>query len=296
MNTEIKNSKWLLIDVLKEATRFLESHGITHARGNAEQLLSYVLGSDRIGLYLNFEQPLSENERKIYKQLLRRRTQREPLQYLVGRTEFMSLPFRIKPGVLIPRPETEVLVEKTIGQIEKRFGSDKPISCLDIGTGSGNIAVSLAYQSENIRVIAVDVDQDTLAVAEENADVNGVGDRIEFVLLNIMDEKSIEKIGQRFNIVVSNPPYVSEEDYKKLPEEIRMHEPKIALDGGRDGLRFYRRLAQILPELLEKDGLALFEIGADQTDPVKAIFKESFLKHIEIIQDLAGQDRIICLQ
>ncbi len=296
MSTEIKNSRWLLIDVLKEATRFLESHGIIHARGNAEQLLSYVLESDRIGLYLNFEQPLSENERKIYKQLLRKRSQQEPLQYLVGRTEFMSLPFRVRPGVLIPRPETEILVEKTIEQIEKRFNSGKPVTCLDIGTGSGNIAVSLAYQLRNVHVVAVDRDKDTLAVAKENAGINGVGDCIEFILLNIMDENSIGKISQRFDIVVSNPPYVSAEAYEQLPEEIRMYEPKIALDGGRDGLQFYRRLVQILPELLEKDGLVLFEIGADQGNPVKTIFEGSFLKHIEIIKDLAGRDRVVFLQ
>jgi release factor glutamine methyltransferase len=296
MSTEIKNSRWLLIDVLKEATRFLESHGITYARGNAEQLLSYVLESDRIGLYLNFEQPLSENERKVYKQLLRRRTQREPLQYLIGRTEFMSLPFRVKPGVLIPRPETEILVEKTIEQIKERFDPDKTVMCLDIGTGSGNIAVSLAYELRNVHVVAVDRDKDTLAVAKENADVNGVGNRIKFMFLNIVDENSIEKISQRFDIVVSNPPYVSAEAYEQLPDEIREHEPKIALDGGRDGLRFYRRLARILPELLEKNGLALFEIGPDQAGSVITIFEKSFPNPIEIIKDLAGRDRVVCLQ
>jgi HemK-like putative methylase len=111
-----------------------------------------------------------------------------------------------------------------------------------------------------------------------------------------MDKNGIEKIGRRFDIVVSNPPYVSEEEYGQLPEEIREHEPKIALDGGRDGLRFYRRLAQILPELPEKDGLALFEIGADQAGSVKAIFEESFLKPVEIIQDLSSRDRVVLLQ
>ncbi len=296
MMTEIKNSKWLLIDVLKEATRFLESNGITHARGNAEQLLSHVLKLDRIELYLKFEQPLSENERETYKQLLRRRAGQEPLQYLIGRTEFMSLPFRVKQGVLIPRPETEVLVEKTIEQIQNRFDQSKTVTCLDIGTGSGNIAVSLAHQLESIGIIAVDVDKEVLTVAEENAEMNGVGDRIEFVLLDIMDEKSVGQINRKFDIVVSNPPYVSEEEYKQLPEDVREHEPKIALDGGQDGLRFYRQMAKVLPELLEKEGLAFFEIGADQAGQVKTIFEGSFLKNIEIIKDLAGRDRVVYLR
>ncbi len=296
MITEIKNSKWLLIDVLKEATRFLESNGITRARGNAEQLLSHVLGLERIGLYLKFEQPLSENERETYKQLLRRRAKQEPLQYLIGSTEFMSLPFRVNPGVLIPRPETEILVEKTIEQIKKKFAQDKTVICLDIGTGSGNIAVSLAHQLENVHVVAVDVDAGILTVAEINARLNSVEDCIEFMHLDILDEKCVRKINQQFDIVISNPPYVSEEEYGQLPEDVREHEPKIALDGGRDGLRFYRRIAQVLPELLEKDGFALFEIGVDQADPVKTIFKGSFLKRIEIIKDLSGRDRIVYLQ
>lgn len=296
MITEVKSTKWHLIDVLNEATRFLKSHHITNARGNAAQLLSYVLGLQRIQLYLKFEQSLSENERNTYKQLLRRRAQQEPLQYITGLTEFMSLPFNVQSKVLIPRPETEILVEKTIDQIQQKFSQDKTVKCLDIGTGSGNIAVSLAYHLKNVSIIAIDVNKDVLSVAEENAEINQVGEHIEFILLNIMDENGVEKIGGQFDVVISNPPYVSEEAYKRLPAEVREYEPKQALDGGQDGLRFYRQIQQMLPKLLKKEGMALFEIGADQADRVNAIFSESFGDHITVFQDYAQRDRVIFLQ
>jgi release factor glutamine methyltransferase len=296
MLVEIKHRKWLLLDVLNEAIRFLKSHHITNARGDAEQLLSHVLELQRIQLYLQFEQPLSEEERDAYKQLLRRRIQQEPLQYIVGQTEFMSLPFHVQPGILIPRPETEILAEKAIEQIQEQFKPGQTVHCLDVGTGSGNIAVSLAYHLKNISIVAIDIDINILTVAEKNAEINRVRNRIQFILLNIMNESNIEKIGQKFDIVISNPPYVSEEEYGQLPTEIKKYEPKQALDGGQDGLRFYGHLQRILPRLLKKEGMAFFEIGADQADNVKAIFLESFGENIKVFQDLAQRDRVIFMQ
>lgn len=296
MLVEIKQKKWLLLDVLNEAIHFLKTHRIANARGNAEQLLCHALGLQRIQLYLDFEKPLSARERDVYKQLLRRRAQQEPLQYIIGQAEFMSLPFYVQPGILIPRPETEILVEKAIEQIQERFEPSKTVHCLDIGTGSGNIAVSLATHLKNVHIVAVDVDKEILSVANKNAKINRVQEYIEFILLNIMDENGVEKIGQQFDVVISNPPYVSEDAYKQLPGEIHKYEPKQALYGGEDGLRFYRHMPRILPKLLKREGMTLLEIGADQADRVKAIFSGSFGENIKMFQDLAGRDRVILLQ
>ena len=273
---------------MNRSTTRLTDGGIDDARLNAERLLAHVLGVKRIDLYLDFDRPLTAAEKTQFASFIHRRLEHVPLQYILGETEFMSLRFKVTPDVLIPRPETEVLVENTIAQVKKVFGTDKEISCLDIGTGCGNIAVSLAYYLKNTRVWAVDISEAALAVAKENAGLNGVAVRVHFFQADAMQADFAHKIGRRFDVLVSNPPYISESEYRTLPLEIQNFEPKLALDGGADGLRFYRALGQSTKILLKQKGVALFEIGAYQADQVVKIFKEK----VRIINDIAGKDRV----
>lgn len=280
---------------MKEATAFLRMKGIENSRLNAEQLLSHALKVSRIDLYLRFEQPLGQEERNTFKALLRRRAVHEPLQHIIGEIEFMSLPFKVTPSVMIPRPETEVLVEKATEEITKVFGAEKEVTCLDIGTGCGNVAISLAHDLKQLRVWAVDVDEASLAVARRNAELNGVNNVVHFLKQDATRGDFAQQLDRRFDVVVSNPPYVSESEYCKLPEEIRQFEPKHALDGGVDGLRFYRTLGHSVHAILKDSGLVLMEIGADQAEGVTEIFSKIFSWKTQIFRDLAGRDRVLFL-
>ena len=286
---------WRLMDVLKQAAIFLKNNEIEEARLNAERLLSHVLGIARMDLYLQFERPLSPDERNAYKILLKRRANHEPLQHIIGETEFMSLPFKVTPVVLIPRPETELLVEKAMDEIKNLFGTERKIGCLDIGTGCGNIAVSLAHYMQGTTIWAIDVDKAALTIARENARKNGINESIHFLQIDATQKDFSQKIGKRFDVVVSNPPYVSESEFENLPLEIKEFEPKRALDGGKDGLQFYRALSPCLNDLMKESGVALFEIGANQAENVIQIFSVNFTGKIQIIRDYAQRDRIIIL-
>jgi release factor glutamine methyltransferase len=283
------------MDVLKQAAIFLENNKIEDARFNAERLLSHILGIARMDLYLQFERPLSPDERNAYKMLLKRRAAHEPLQYIIGQTEFMSLPFRVTPDVLIPRPETELLVEKAMEEVEHIFGTQKQITCLDIGTGCGNIAVSLAHYLQSTTIWAVDIEEAALTIARENALKNGVNESIHFLQIDAIQKDFCQKIGKRFDVVVSNPPYVSESEFENLPLEIKEFEPKRALDGGKDGLQFYRALSPCLNDLMKEPGVALSEIGANQAEGVIQIFSENFAGKIQTSRDYAHRDRIVIL-
>lgn len=291
----VNTKTWRLMDVLKQAAIFLENNKIEDARLNAERLLSHVLGIARMDLYLQFERPLSPDERNAYKILLKRRAAYEPLQYIIGETEFMSLPFKITPDVLIPRPETELIIEKAIEEVEHIFGTEKQIECLDIGTGCGNIAISLAHFLPSATIWAIDIDEAALTIARENARRNGINESIHFLQIDAAREDFAQKIGKRFDVIVSNPPYISESEFENLPLEIKEFEPKRALDGGKDGLQFYRALSPCLNDLMKEPGIVLLEIGADQAENIIQIFSENFAGKIQTLQDYAHRDRIIIL-
>ncbi len=279
---------WRLMDVIKEATVFLESKGIEDARLNAERLLAHVLGISRVDLYLQFDQPLKLEERNTYKTFLRRRAENEPLQYIIGETEFMSLPFRVTPDVLIPRPETEILVEQIL---EARM--DCPSThILDIGVGSGCISVSLANYLEGAHITGVDINPDILAVAQQNAENNNVADKIEFHVGDV--SKGLDTlINQKMDIIVSNPPYVSQMEWNDLPTDVREFEPKHALDGGNDGLKFYRIIAAESKKLLKVDGAVFLEVGYNQSDAVKSILIREGFPTITAVEDLNNTPRVI---
>ena len=290
---DLVQKQWKLLELLNWSAARLCDGGINDARLNAEQLLAHVLSVNRIDLYLDFERPLTAEEIKHFVSLLQRRLEHEPLQYILGYAEFMSLRFRVSPDVLIPRPETEILVENTITRVNKVFGTESEVKCLDIGTGCGNIAISLAYYLKDLRVWAIDISEAALAVAKTNAELNGVANRINFLQLDATKNDFVRQIGHRFDVLVSNPPYISKAEYRTLPPEIQRFEPKIELDGGTDGLRFYRTLRPNITALLKQKSLALIEVGADQAKKVIEIFTNMI--KARTLQDLAGRERVIII-
>ncbi|MBN1781057.1 peptide chain release factor N(5)-glutamine methyltransferase [bacterium] len=294
MGTSTDNQSWRLIDVLKEAAGFLNARGIDNARPDAERLLAHILGLSRVDLYLQFEKPLSTGEREAYKERLRRRAAHEPLQYILGGTEFMSLDFLLNPGVLIPRPETEILVEKSMEIAALRLKNLQPIHILDIGTGSGCIAVSLAVHLQQSHIHALDRESEALDLAKKNAVLHGVDERITF---SAADIRTLEAPPDNtlFDLIVSNPPYIRTGDIPGLAPEIAEYEPVQALDGGTDGLDFYRRFQILLPAWLGPQGAAVLEIGADQGAEVRNIFQQGPWASVEIVKDLAGLDRVAVL-
>jgi len=277
------------MDVLKKATAFLGTKGIENPRLDAERLMGYVLGVSRIDLYLCFEQPLRQEERDVYKTLLRRRAAYEPLQYILGETEFMSLPFKVTPEVLIPRPETEILVERIVEEMKEQG----KIRILDIGVGSGNIAISLAEYLTEANVVGVDATDEVLALAKENAERNKLKDRMRFIRADAREEGFCQAVDPPFDVVVSNPPYISLEEWETLPQEIREHEPKTALCDEVDGLSFFRLITRRGGELLESGGKIFFEVGDRQSGEVQTILRDAEYDNVTVFLDLNGIERVV---
>jgi release factor glutamine methyltransferase len=273
--------RWTVIELLKWTADYLGEKKFDNARLNAERLLCHVLNCRRVDLYVNFERPLAAEELAFYKNLLKRRLSFEPLQYIIGETEFFSLTFKVSPAVLIPRPETELLVEQVIAH-----GRDlQPGRILDIGTGSGCIAISLAKHLPQAHITAIDQSPAALSLARENAALQQVAERIDFLEWDFSGTEF--PFSEPFDIVASNPPYIRKSDYERLPAEIKNFEPLEALAAGIDGLEAYRHLRRWLSRLLIGGGRAFFEIGADQTADIQQLFPDAAM-----VQDLAGRDRV----
>jgi release factor glutamine methyltransferase len=280
--------------MIQWSTEYLGEKGFENGRLLAERLLACVLKLRRVELYLQFDRPLTNEELARYKGLFLRLVAHEPLQYLLGETEFMSLPFLIGPGALIPRPETELLVEKALAQAQEFLEKQEQIRIADIGTGSGCIAVSLAHELPGARVVAIDVSADALKWAAKNSELNGVNDRLTLVQHDLAGAPATEWRGA-FDLVVSNPPYIRSADWKGLAPEIRDHEPREALIGGEDGLDAYRRLAEWLPYLLKSDGHAFLEIGDGMALSTENLFREAGFQGSVFFHDLAGKERLVQL-
>ena len=255
-----------------------------------ELILTSVLDCDRISLYTR-PRSLTPAQEEYLKEIRERRAQGEPLQYILGFCEFMGFEFFVDRRVLIPRPETEFLVEEAVAAC-RMIKFQAPLSILDLGTGSGNIAVSLAKLVPGSRVMAVDVSAGALEVTRGNAHLNEVTDRIECVLAD-MNEFFAQDARQKFHIIVSNPPYIPSAAIGTLPPEVQ-NEPRLALDGGKDGLDFYRVIIQAAPRFLKESGQLLMEIGADQRTSLEKICSEApGFDRIEFKKDLCGRDRIL---
>ncbi|MEK7791094.1 MAG: peptide chain release factor N(5)-glutamine methyltransferase, partial [Deltaproteobacteria bacterium] len=237
--------------MLKWTEAYFKKQGLLKPRLDAEILLSHAVHKRRIDLYLQFDHPLNETELSAFKELVRRRVQHEPIQYMTGHQEFWSLDFSVGPGVLIPRPETECLVEQSL----KILANDtkEKIRILDIGCGSGVVAIVLAKERPGAEVVAVDISQVALSCALENAKRHGVGERIEFRRSDIYSGLKEEK----FDLIVSNPPYIRTDEWETLDLEIRNYEPKEALVGGEEGIDFHMRIIKGAPLFFQKRGALL---------------------------------------
>lgn len=289
-----EKKNWTVMDLLEWTTGYLSQKDFLNPRLNVEWLLGDTLGYKRVELYMNADRPLSTNELSIFKEKLNRRLQHEPLQYIVGATEFMGLVFNVTPGVLIPRPDTEILIEKTL-EICKSYSESLRI--LDIGTGSGAIAVSLAHflkrKRNDFLITAIDQSEEALAVAKMNAEKNGTLSIIDFRSCDIFD--TMDRYHHSFDVIVSNPPYISAKEFEMLPEEIRNFEPEKALRGGDDGLDFYRRIAAVATELFKSSDQPHFlvlEIGYDQAEAVQKILIENHFHEVDIINDFEDHPRV----
>ncbi len=275
---------WTILDLITWGTDYLTEKQFDDARLNIELMLAHVLRFKRIQLYTSFDKPLSDEELFRFKELLKRRLTNEPLQYILGETEFMGLKFAVDKRVLIPRPETELLVEKAVKLTKEKFPNEQTISILDIGTGSGCIAVSLAKTIPLSRIVAIDESSEALEVAKQNASQNSVAERIQFYQMDIF-ELDVKSFSQKFHCIISNPPYISKKEFQSISKEVRDFEPNFALTDEGDGLKFYPAIAQVAKDLLIENGIVGVEHAYNQSESVQKIFKDFGFKLIITLKD-----------
>ncbi len=289
---EISTAKksWTILSLIEWSTDYLKEKGFDDARLNIELLLCNILKCPRINLYLQFDKILSSKELINFKSSFRRRLSHEPLQYILGETEFMGLRFKVDQRVFIPRPETEMLVERAIELCTNVSNRIKTI--LDIGTGSSNIAVSLAHYLINVDIDAIDLCSGTLDVARENVQFHRFGDRIELMKMDIL-KSSTENFKNKYDLIISNPPYISKREFAMLQPEINIFEPKIANTDEADGLTFYKAIAEKGKQLLNPNGFVLLEIGYDQGSTVPKIFKSNNYIDVQTFKDYNGIERVV---
>jgi release factor glutamine methyltransferase len=271
---------------VKLAAAYLDRKGIESPRLNAELLLSHILGCSRLDLYLRFDERLDDKERTRYRNDLQQRARRYPLQFITGKIEFYSLPFGVREGIFIPRPETELLVER----VEDLIGCDRPVRFIEMGVGTAVISATLAARHPTWRGAAFDISPDAARLARENAVALGVSDR-----LGICVADGFEAFARHvtFDLLVANPPYVAAEDIDGLPEEVSRYESRTALDGGPDGMRFYPVLARAGEKLLRRGGLLAVEIGVGQACRVGELLGDAGYERIEMRRDYNGIERVM---
>jgi release factor glutamine methyltransferase len=277
-----------ILDVINKTTPFFEKHGVESPRLNIELLLAHLLGKKRLELYLEFENEVDEANLGRLREMVRRRADGEPLQYIVGETEFHGLKFQVDRRVLIPRPETELLVETLLE--DYRSATPAAPVLVDLCTGSGCIAVTLARKLPAATIYALDASEDALAVARLNAERHEVQKMIRFFRGDLL-EALPENV--RADAVVSNPPYVATGDLATLPKEVRDFEPKLALEAGKDGLDVYRRIAAEAAVRLSSDGRLYLELGAGQRAAVEDLLVAHGFTISRVVRDLQGHERVI---
>jgi len=279
---------WTILTTIRWTEERFKKEGLATPRLDAEVLLAEALGTDRVGLYTHFDQPLQLEELGRFKKFIQRRLKREPVAYIVGRREFWSLPLKVTPDVLIPRPETEILVAEALKALASLDG--KAFHILEIGTGSGAISIVLAKEFPAARILATDLSAKALSLAEENARQNGVREQIHFLQGDLFRPLPP---GCKFDLIITNPPYIPQGEISQLAPEVRDFEPRMALDGGMDGLDFFRRALPRVGEFLVPGGWFLAEIGAGQDQEILRIAAENpDLDSLSFAKDLAGIKRI----
>ncbi len=273
---------WTLLKLLRWTTDYFTDKGIDNPRLDAELLLAHLLDLDRVGIYMNYDRPLTASELDKIRPLVQRRGKREPLQYLLGTTEFWSLNFKVSPAVLIPRADTEILVEEAIAHA----GISGQL--LDVGTGSGAIAISLATELPEWKITGLDISTTALEITAENIDKNQVGKQVQLVQGDLA-----ELPAQQYDLIVSNPPYIAQHEWDNLMPEVRCFEPQLALLAKNEGLECYQQLTRQIKTRLKPNGWLIVEIGHSQADAVKALFATAGLEDIYMREDYAGQPRVV---
>lgn len=280
-------STWPLLEILKETADFFAKRGLDNARLQAELLLAAVLGLQRLDLYLQFDKILTPAEVDAYRDHVRRRLQGEPVQHITGTAGFRRLDLQVNSAVLIPRPETELVVEAALACLQD---AAEP-RVLDLGCGSGAIALAIAQECAAARVWAVDISAEALELAQANAARHDLQERVEWGQGDLFE--AVE--GQHFQLIVSNPPYIPTADIAVLEPEVREYEPHLALDGGGDGLDYYRRIAAEARDRLTPDGALVLEIGVGQAEEVSALFADGW-QGLQVQPDLAGIPRVVSVR
>ena len=283
-----------VLEGIQKSADFLAKRGVESPRLQAELLLAHVLKLPRMKLYLNFDRALTEPETDALRELVKRRSQREPLQHIVGSTSFCGLEIAVNRSVLVPRPETEILAEA--GWSFLSTINSQPSTVLDFGTGSGCISIALAAKCPSANITALDVSAEALELAKQNAARNGVADRIEFVQgdgFESLRRARSDAPYQPFDLIISNPPYISTAEIETLEPEVRDYDPRSALDGGPDGLDFYRRFANEAPPFLKSNGRIMLEFGDGQAEVVRKKFEEQNWIVEAIREDYTQRQRIL---
>jgi release factor glutamine methyltransferase len=289
-----QNDDWTIIKLLEWTTPYFKSHDIDSARATAEILLAHALNLSRIDLYLRYDQPLLKDELSNFKNLIKRRVLKEPVAYILGRREFWSMDFSVTQDVLIPRPETECLVEQALTVLSNKV-ADSHRRVLELGTGSGAVILALLSKVQSCIGIGTDISFHALQVAKNNAHFHGLDAKVQFFCADWF--QPFKPHCASFEVIVSNPPYIKTEQIYKLQPEIHLYEPLQALDGGKDGLRWLREIIAKAHLLLLPGGTLLLEIGHDQRQALERIVREySYYEAPVFHKDYGGYDRVLSIK
>jgi len=289
--SEQPHERLKIAEALAQASAVLGAAGVPEARPDARTLLAHTLARDHAFLIAHSDDELEPHALALFRERTRRRATGEPLQYITGRQEFYGLEFEVSPAVLIPRPETELLVEVALELLRERRAA--PLVC-DVGTGSGCIPVALLRERSDARACGLDISPDALAVAARNAARHAVAERLTLLVSDCFD--ALAARAQTFDLITSNPPYIAESDLAHLQREVREHEPLAALTPGGDGLRIIRRLVAEAPGFLDAGGHLIFEIGYDQHEAVTRLVDRNVWTLLDIRRDLQGIPRVVVLR
>jgi len=282
---------WTILALVQWTTAYFKSHRIDSPRSTAEILLAHALKISRIELYLKYDQPLNRAELARYKELIRRRIRREPVAYIVGEKEFWSLPLTVNRHVLIPRPETECLVEQALADIPEQ-SAGRPFRILELGTGSGAIVCALSSQRPGHLFFALDISVEAITIARRNVIRHGLESSARFICGDLFS--AFEPHTARFDVIVSNPPYIPSAEIDRLQPEIVRYEPRWALDGGPTGLVVMDRIIRTAPDYLRPDGVLILEIGHNQFEAVRAIAADgNGYGDISVKKDFSGFHRVV---
>ena len=277
--------KWRIIDLINWAEVYFRQKNFKNPRIEIELIIRFVLNIKRIDIYLNFDRPLIQKELELIKKSIKRRLKREPIQYITNSSEFYGIEYFVNNRVLIPRPETETLIELAL----KKLRRVKNPKILDIGTGSGCIAITMAMQNVDCDVIGIDISDNAIKVANKNKDKHNLNN-VKFFNMNILNHIPDE----RFDLIISNPPYISENEFSNIMEDVRDYEPKIALTDYSDGLIFYRRFSKIAKHIIKEQGRMILEVGlGSHPRKAKDIFINQGFSNAKLLKDFNGDYRIL---